>query len=316
MAAKGDRDSRKKSGLYLFARDAGVAALFVFSILLAMFAYTGQWPPLVVVESNSMMHGTDNLSHIGTIDTGDLVLVQQVTDVGDLETYVDGVVSGHRTYGDYGDVIVYKVNGEDVLTPIIHRAIIYLEANSDGQSYRAESLRHLPDGKWELTSTTDSWDHITDAIIIHDVGWNDVDVFIDVGRFSGSPLTSGYITKGDRNPTVDQIHSSRPVHISWVVGKARGELPWFGLIKLWATDSLGSAAPPNSVRNLWISIAAIIVIPIIIDVAMTFKEKRDIERRRLGREGDDEPAGRRRARSGKTEAEDRPGPERKPRGRA
>ena len=311
MASKGDRNT-KKSGLFLFARDAGIAALFVLSILLAMFAFTGQWPPLVVVESNSMMHGTDNLSHIGTIDTGDLVLVQEVSEIKDLETYVDGFISGHRTYGDYGDVIVYKVNGQDIATPIIHRAMIHLEANADGLSYRVDALASLPDEKWDLTGSTDTWDNITDGIVLRDVGWNSIDVVIDVGRLRGPPYTSGYITKGDHNPTVDQAHSSLPVHISWVVGKARGEIPWFGLLKLWTTNSLGSIAPSNSVRNLWLAIGTIIIAPIIVDVVVTYREKSEAKRKRIERDIDDELHGRKRTRIKRKEAEDTKSPAEKP----
>jgi hypothetical protein len=57
---------KKRSSAFLFARDAGIALVLVALILVTMYAYTGLWPPLVVVESNSMMHGDDNLSHVGT----------------------------------------------------------------------------------------------------------------------------------------------------------------------------------------------------------------------------------------------------------
>jgi hypothetical protein len=64
------------------------------------------------------------------------------------------------------------------------------------------------------------------------------------------------------------------------VGKARGEIPWFGLLKLWSTNTLGSPEPENSVRDLWISIAVIIVAPVLIDFAATYKEKKDIREKR------------------------------------
>jgi signal peptidase len=253
--------------------------LFVVLVLLAMYAYAGLWPPLVVVESESMMHGTDNLSHIGTIDTGDLVLVRDVGDVEDVKTYVDGFVFGHKTYGDFGDVVVYKRDGSETQTPIIHRAMIYLEINADGLSYRAPSLQYLPAEKWSTTNPTDTWDRLTSAIMIYNVGWNPWTVTIDVSHFI--PYHgSGFITKGDHNPTIDQMASSRPVDVTWIVGKARGEIPWFGLLKLWTTDTLGSEAPDNSVRNLWISIGVIVIAPIGIDVALTFKEKREIARKK------------------------------------
>jgi len=267
---------RKYRGIVLFLRDAGVAALLVACILIAMYAFTGKWPPLVVVESNSMMHGEENTSHIGAIDTGDLVLVKKVDSVGDIETYLDGFISGHRTYGDFGDVVIYKVNGQDTRTPIIHRAMVYLEVNPDGESYTVEALRDIATDKWASTNPLDTWDNLTSALTIFHVGYNDIQVTIDIAHM-GSPFSSGYITKGDHNSQIDQFYGSSPVQLSWIVGKARGEIPWFGLLKLWTTDTLGSPAPSNSVRNLWISVILVVVCPILIDIAMTFKEKREIK---------------------------------------
>ena len=275
----GEGTRKKLSPALLFLRDAGIALVFVASILLAMYAYTGLWPPLVVVESESMMHSEDNVSYVGVIDTGDLVLVKSVDSASDIETYMEGYTSGHRTYGDYGDVIVYLVNGNELATPIIHRAIVYLEANDDGNSFSCEALRDADDGKWDTTDPDDTWDHLTSTLRIYDVGFQSETVSIDTSRLV---VADGYITKGDHNDNTDQSLSSRntPVKVSWIVGKARGEIPWFGLLKLWATDSLKSDAPSNSVRNLWISLAFIVIGPIMLDVVITYKIRKRIARKR------------------------------------
>jgi len=280
------RKLKKYRGLVLLLRDVGVAAALVALVLFAMYAYTGQWPPLVVIESNSMMHGEDNLSHIGTIDTGDLVLVQEVDNVADVVTYTEGYVTGHRTYGDYGDVIVYKPNGNAGVTPIIHRAMIYIEVNPDGISYRAESLRDLPAHKWSVSNPLDTWDNLTSTLYINNVGYAGSAVVIDIDGLS-MPLRSGFITKGDHNPTIDQPYRSSNIELDWIVGKARGEIPWFGLLKLWSTHSLKSNAPENSVRDLWICIAVIVISPILIDIGLTYREKSKIAGRKKG----DEKAG-------------------------
>ncbi len=277
---------RPRTGV-LFLRDAIIAMAFVASVLLAMFVYTGLWPPLVVVESNSMMHSEDNTSYVGVVDTGDMVLVKDVDTPDDIVTYMQGVVNGHRTYGDYGDVIVYKKMGSETATPIIHRAIVNLEANEDG-SYRCEALRDAPEDKWDVSGGSDSWDHLTGVLTIYNVGYRNTSVSIDIAfildefRRDGSDPTDGFITRGDHNSGIDQIYqrSYVPVDIDWVVGKARGEIPWFGLLKLWFTDSLKSEAPENSVHNLWISIAVIVVVPIAIDVALTYKIRKKIARKR------------------------------------
>jgi signal peptidase len=274
---------KKYRGVAYFLRDAGVAALVVALILLAMFAFTGKWPPLVVVESDSMMHGNDNISHIGTIDTGDLVLVKKVSSTSDIETYVDGYLSGHRSYGDYGDVIIYKVSGQSTRTPIIHRTMVYLEANADQTSYRVTALKDLPAAKWSVTNPDDTWDHLTSTLTLHDVGYAGLSVVIDIPHLA-FPFTSGYITKGDHNSQVDQFIGASPVHLDWVVGKARGEIPWFGLLKLWSTHTLGSPAPSNSVRDLYISIALIVLCPILIDLGATIREKRNARAKKIAAE--------------------------------
>ena len=279
------RKLKKYSGVILLVRDACIAVALVALVLLAMYAYTGQWPPMVVIESNSMMHGVDNHSHVGTIDTGDLVLVQVIDSVSDIETYTEGFVSGHRTYGDYGDVIVYNPDGNEQVTPIIHRAMIFLMVNADGDSYRAESLRDLEAYKWSLSNPTDTWDHLTGTLYLNDVGWQGTTVAINVGGL-GVPYRSGFITKGDHNDGIDQPYRSGNIELSWVVGKARGEIPWFGLLKLWSTHTLKSEAPDNSVRNLWISVALIVIAPILIDVTMTYRAKRKIaEKKEQNRRG-------------------------------
>lgn len=283
-----DEGSRRKrpSPAVLFLRDAGIALVFVVSILLAMYAYTGLWPPLVVVESESMMHSEDNTSYVGVIDTGDMVLVKDAGDADEVATYVEGLSTGHRTYGDYGDVIIYNKMGNTEGTPIIHRAVLYLEANPGGDSYRCEALRDAPDDKWSVSDPSDSWDRLTSMIHVYHYGYRDTTVTIDVGgilsQFRTEEPRSGFITRGDHNTWIDQRYhdSYSPVDPSWVVGKARGEIPWFGLLKLWISGTLKSEAPDNSVRNLWISMILIIVIPIALDVVLTYRVRKRISRRR------------------------------------
>lgn len=275
-------EKKRPSPGMLFLRDAGIAAAFVVSVLLAMYAYTGLWPPLVVVESNSMMHSEDNTSYLGVIDTGDMVLVRDVDRPDDIVTYMEGFVTGHRTYGDYGDVIVYKKGGDDSLTPIIHRAMLYLEINPNG-SYRCEALRDAPAEKWSALGDDNAWDYLTGTVVIHDVGFRSASVSVNIGSIlTWGANSDGFITKGDYNSNIDQAYraTSTPVEIDWVVGKARGEIPWFGLLKLWVTDSLKSEAPEKSVHSLWIAIAVIVVTPIIIDVILTYRVRKKIAQRR------------------------------------
>ena len=290
MVGKGKKPSRipkKYEPIVLFLRDAAVAVLFVSIVLVTMFAYTGLWPPLVVVESDSMMHGIDNVSHIGTIDTGDLVLVKKVDKAADVETYVEGFSSGHKTNGDFGDVVINKRGGSDSTTPIIHRAIIYLEFNPATDSYRAPSLQNYPSDRWSTSDESNTWDHLDSVLSLKHLGYNNLTVTIDVRSFVISDR-SGFVTKGDHNLGIDQqFTTTGPVDVSWVIGKARGEIPWFGLLKLWSTGTLGSPAPDNSVRDLWVSLALIIITPIVIDILLTYREKRRIAAKKSA--GEPEP---------------------------
>ncbi len=95
----------------------------------AMFIHTGSMPPLVVVESKSMIH--DEAGEIGSIDAGDLILVHnQPADT--IVTFAEATdpnnaAFGYEQHGLKGDVIIYAKNGEDG-TPIIHRAMMRVVA--------------------------------------------------------------------------------------------------------------------------------------------------------------------------------------------
>jgi ribosomal protein S27AE len=119
-------------------------------------------------------------------------------------------------------------------------------------------------------------------LTIAHVGYKNIAITIDIGNMITSQR-SGFITKGDHNSQTDQMYAGGgPVDLTWVVGKARGEIPWFGLLKLWSTGSLGSPAPPNSVTNLWIALGVIVATPIAIDISMTILERRKIAMQRAG----------------------------------
>ena len=54
-----------------------------------------------------------------------------------------------------------------------------------------------------------------------------------------------------------------------MVGVAKGEIPWFGLLKLWVGGQYtpyGPGVPANSWTNLFVCIALIIIIPISVDL--------------------------------------------------
>ena len=68
------------------AREAMLALGLVVLLLGSMWVATGSFPPMVVVESGSMMHEEEG--SLGAIDPGDLVLVMDPGRV-DIVTFVE-----------------------------------------------------------------------------------------------------------------------------------------------------------------------------------------------------------------------------------
>ena len=279
----------KGSELWDFLRDVIIAVVIVGVVIGGIFAYSGIWPPLVVIDSGSMKHGEN--SSVGTIDAGDLVLVKEVLEREDMITYIEGRESGHQTYGDYGDVIVYRKYGSEDMVPIIHRAMMWLEYNASSDSFDIPDLQLLEHGTdWyniQFTSD-DAWYGLREAIVLKNVGYQSTDVIIDLGKIldqawiTGGPH-GGFITMGDGNLAeyggllaVDQHSStlcSEPIQVHWIVGKARGELPWFGAIKLYFTGDT-KWIPSNTWTMLAIAIVLIIAIPVAIDMLIAIYSKR------------------------------------------
>jgi signal peptidase len=265
-----------------------IAAAIVIIVILGLYAYSGIWPPLVVVESESMQH-SDTTSYIGVIDTGDLVIVKTVSSLSDIKTYVASYNEGYKTYGDYGDVVIYERDGSAAATPVIHRAMVELDFNSTSYSFDIPSLANVPVEKWSVGGQhSGQWYDLTSTLEIYHVGYRDQTVTISLsGLFSyfesnGIAPHGGLITKGDHNTVVDQSPmpnaiSHQPVKEEWIVGEARGEIPWFGLIKLWVGGNMPAQTPENSKTDLILTIAVIIAIPITLDVTEYMLRRRGID---------------------------------------
>jgi signal peptidase len=263
-----------------------IAIALVGIVVLSVFIYSGLWPPLVVVESGSMQH-SDTVSSIGVIDTGDLVIVKQLNGET-IQTYVNSYSSGYITYSSYGDVIIYKRYNSNSLPWIIHRAVLELDWNSSTSSFDIPDLRNYPQTLWSCSNSSDGrWWSLTGTLELYHYGYKDqtVRVYLDPMLQYGH---GGYITKGDHNDVVDQYPMAsicrEPIRDEWIVGLSRGEIPWFGLLKLWVSGqaapydhSKSSVAPDNSWSNLFITIGLVIAIPVILDVADSRMKKRGID---------------------------------------
>jgi signal peptidase len=256
-----------KSDKFSIVKDILVALLAVFIVLLCLWIYTGQWfaAPMVAIESGSMEHDNSPFGRLGTIDAGDMVLVQKVYSRKDIVTH-GGNFGGasekedpnYFFYGDWGDVIIFKPLGRDDVSQIIHRAMCWVEVKKfDGNiTYTIEEY-----GIFNQTSLT----------------------IPELGLHNKKPnwKHSGYLTKGDNNEVIDQISDicPQPVKIEWITGKARLEIPWLGTINLLFEDLMYGKNTVSNVHEdclicLGILIAILVSIPLLLDLKDYIKGKK------------------------------------------
>ncbi len=248
-------------------RDVIVALIAVFIILMILWGYTGQWfaAPMVAIESGSMEHPNSPFGRLGTIDAGDMVLVVKVTKRSDVVPHGGPIAgaeaqNGLRTYGDYGDVIIYKPLGRNDVSQIIHRAMCWVDV-------------YVANGRTTYT--------------IRDYGiYNTTSLNIpELGLYNRDPqwTHSGFLTKGDHNDVIDEITDicPEPVKVEWISGKARLEIPWLGTINLFFEDLFHGTHTVSNVHEdslicLGIVIAVLVSIPILLDVREYLKKKKNV----------------------------------------
>lgn len=305
----------EEGGLRPWARDVVTAVVIVVVFFGVLFAYARVWPPLVVVESESMQH-SDSESFVGVIDTGDLVLVQSAPSRSSVVTWIQGRVTGHSTYGDYGDVIVFRRPGSPAADPVIHRAILYVVPNGTG-AYDVPDLRDLPSSEWEGRGR--GWEprqspYALRELTIRGMGFRrDLVITFNLTNLAAQPASfgqAGYVTMGDHNAYGSFGRGYDP---NWVVpqgnllGVARGELPWFGLLKLTFAptgDCCSSWGDPRAPRNSWdsllMAIVVLVALPLVIEVVGWAWSRR---------QGSDEPRARKALEDGTEEPPEAPAPE-------
>ncbi len=289
-----------------------VALAIIVLLVVGMFAYTQNWPPVYVVESQSMQHGHSDV--LGLINAGDLVLAQK-TSLGSIVPYVVGLATGYRTYGEYGDVLLYEPNGQSG-TPIVHRSIVYLDWNPSTLRYSAPELNGLPCGNASDavyatpntpappgTSPGCATSNLVGSLLLYRIGWRSATVTIDLGA-SALGEHSGFVTMGDNNVQCngasecaglfDQMGSAIPqfsslVRPQWIIGVARGMIPWFGAVKLLLDGNAG-AVPTQSWQFLGLTLAGAILLAFGVHYALRAEgietplrreeeEERELERR-------------------------------------
>ena len=203
-------------GVVAYVREVLSSVLAVLLVGALLFAISGLWPPMVAVESPSMN------PHM---KTGDLVFVMEehrfpggaAYDETGVVTHRTGERTGYRKFGMGGDVIVYEPDGNGRTTPIIHRAMFYV---NESENWYDKAVEVDPEAVGSAGSCA---------------------------AMENCPApNAGFITKGDNERTnrrYDQVSGlSDPVAPAWVVGTAEFRIPWLGNIRLWASQA-GPFAP-------------------------------------------------------------------------
>jgi len=107
-----------KKILFELSRNLIEALIIVLLIVSVAYAATGSWHIGFAIESGSMEPN---------MNEGDLIFVQAPHRT-DIVTYEDGKLLDHRSFGDYGDVIIFHRDGVTYVTPVIHRAMYWVDA--------------------------------------------------------------------------------------------------------------------------------------------------------------------------------------------
>lgn len=255
-----------------FLREAILAIGLVLLILGSLWIATGQFPPMVVVESGSMMHDTEDGS-LGAIDPGDLVIVMNPNRV-DIVTYVEAMEKenqnfGYTSHGMEGDVIIYSKNGGSD-TPVIHRAILKVVSNNTQDEKKT----------WDVLGTSLRNVNSINLTINYPCKYHGGTYNLEI--IDWTPNHSGFITTGD-NPNsngckIDQLAATgqdgrnglkdeygnpvTAVKDEWVIGIASSEIPWIGAIKLF-TSNTHHFVTAESWSNLSFTILFVICFPMI-----------------------------------------------------
>jgi len=209
-------------GAVVFVREMLSSAAIVLAIGLVLFAISGVWPPMVAIESGSMEPHMQKGDLVFIMEEGRLAPDAAHGDTGIVTAHA-GADAGYNKFNNPGDVIVYKPDGKSYETPIIHRAMFWVE---EGENWYDEAdEQHLQ---------ADSCEQLTNCPAPH----------------------AGFITKGDNNGFYDQSSNfggaiSDPVKPSWVRGTAEVRVPWLGWVRLKFSGaaSLAPGLGPAGVVN-------------------------------------------------------------------
>ena len=191
-------------GAAVYARDVLTSVAAVLLVGLLLFAISGIWPPMVAVESGSMEPNMNVGDLVFVVDNERFVPEEAVEHQGQTTGIVPAdraAEVGHVEFGRHGDVVVFLPNGQDHRTPVIHRAMLFVEEGEDWYD-RADP---------EHVGSADDCEELNNCPAPH----------------------AGFITLGDNNARYDQQTTlSSPVRPGWIIGTAEVKVPYLGHVRL------------------------------------------------------------------------------------
>ncbi len=133
---EGEKGAREKiqefrnDPIIVLIEDILISVAIVGGIAVVLYGVSGIWPPMVAIESGSMEPG---------MQAGDIVFIVNPSNFVDEDvehrhgvvTHSMGQEQGYESFGDYGDAIVFRPDGSDERTAIIHRAMFYVEEGDE-----------------------------------------------------------------------------------------------------------------------------------------------------------------------------------------
>ena len=252
---KADRNLLISIGVIIIVFVGGYASLVV---------YTGMTSPFSIVMSQSMQHDPDQ-SEIGSIDTG------------------------YRSFGDYGSVIIYDRGGGQ--NPVIHRAILWLDYNSESDTWSAPSLAGY-DGSWHYEYRDESgvvqerneFNNLRGTLYFEDITVSGKNVSINLDSLDKS---SGYLTMGDNsetNPNFDQPSIiDHTVSYEEIRSVPIAEIPWLGTLKIQILVNGGDNLEyvPNSLPSFVMFFLTIFGFLILLDAVTMFRNEKAMRKKLL-----------------------------------
>ena len=177
----------------LLVRDVVVSVTSVLLLGGFILAMSGVLPPMVAIESGSMEPNMEVNDLVFVMDTDRFEPGQAHNDTGVVPA---AKAQGYGQFGNQGDVIVFEPNGNQRRTRIIHRAMFWVD--------EGENWCEHPDADPAFIGSTD--------------------------ELQCEAPHEGFITKGDSNPTYDQVggQATEPVKPEWIVGTAEVRVPGLG----------------------------------------------------------------------------------------